>query len=90
MRAIKVKANQTLMDIALQEYGSVEGVYELVRLNHLRGITDSVYEGDEVKAGAALRRTVQQYLTPFPLRTGKDASAEGIGFYALETDFIIR
>jgi len=40
MQTIKVKSGQTLFDIALQCYGSVEGVYQLISDNNLTSLTD--------------------------------------------------
>ena len=48
-------SGQSLMDIAVQEYGAVSQVFELVRANGLRGITDNVWAGDELVIPAADR-----------------------------------
>lgn len=47
MSKVKVISNQNLLDIALQEYGSVEGVINLVVANN-RSITDDLFAGDEL------------------------------------------
>jgi len=47
MKKIKVLNNQSLFDIAVQEYGTVEAVFELAMANGL-GITDELNAGQEL------------------------------------------
>lgn len=44
---VTVLQNQTLIDIALQVYGSVEGVYTLAVENGIN-VTDDIAEGDQL------------------------------------------
>ena len=47
MKKIKVLNNQSLFDIAIQEYGTVEAVFDLAMANGL-GITDELNAGQEL------------------------------------------
>ena len=47
MRTVTVLNNQSLWDIAIQEYGTVEAVFELARANGI-GVTDLLTAGQEL------------------------------------------
>lgn len=49
-KTIEVKAGQSLVDIAIQEYGNVEGVFKFLVHNKgvLSGITDELLAGDKL------------------------------------------
>lgn len=47
MRRIKVKDNQTLFDISIQEYGTIRNVIALAKLNNL-SITDGLIINQEL------------------------------------------
>ena len=49
MAKIVVQPGQSLLDVAVKYYGSVEGVFDIVRRNKLNGITDNIYAGDELE-----------------------------------------
>lgn len=87
MRTILIKKDQTLMDIALQEYGSLESMDELVRLNGLRGYTDNIYQGDELVVGDPLQVRVVSFLADYALQTARDVRPQGIGYWAVGRDF---
>jgi len=38
MRQIKIQANQTIFDIAVQEHGNVEGTFEILKDNEMSDI----------------------------------------------------
>ena len=42
-----VQAGQTLLDIAVQEYGTIEAAFMLARTNDM-GITDTLQAGQEI------------------------------------------
>ena len=42
MPKIVVQPGQSLLDIAVQHYGSLEGVYDLVRRNRLNGLVGNL------------------------------------------------
>ena len=91
MRIIKVKKDQSLFDIALQEYGHIEGVYFLVEDNSsLIGITDTLHGGDELSIRETkINRPMKDFLTPYELATAKDATGEGIGYWTIGKDFSV-
>ena len=47
MRTVKVLNNQSIWDIAIQEYGTVEAVFELAMANDM-GVTDLLTAGQEL------------------------------------------
>ncbi len=89
MRTIKVKKDQGLADIALQEYGHVEGVFLLVEDNTgLIGITDNIYKGDELLIRAeSINSPMQNFLADYDIATVKGARGEGIGYWNINQDF---
>lgn len=80
-----------MMDIALQEYGSVDGVFALVEDNpYLLGPTDTLYEGDvlQIRTDKIHPQRVD-YLRPTTIATAKGARGEGIGYWTIGRDFIV-
>lgn len=92
MRDITVKPNQSLFDIAIQEYGNIEGVFHLVEDNEsLTGITDNVFAGEVLKVrDNAINKRMVEFLRPHEIATVKDARGEGIGYMRVGIDFIVR
>ena len=70
MRTVIVLNNQSLWDIALQEYGTVEAVFELARANDM-GVTDLLTAGQELVL-PALEETHGRVSLPKP---------EVVGYY---------
>lgn len=93
---IRIEEGQVLLDIAMQEMGDVERLFELAELNGL-SITERVEPGTMLSVGEPDidRRLVCDVLR---LPSNKPASdegteeflGEGIEFWALEYDFIIQ
>lgn len=92
MQTIKVKHNQSLADIAIQEYGKIEGLFLLVEDNpNLNGVTDNVFLGDELLIrDNAINAQMKEYLSPHDIATVKGARGEGIGYMRIGTDFIVN
>ena len=92
MRSIKVKIDQSLADVAIQEYGDIGGLIYLVQDNaNLLGITDNIYPGDELFIrNEIINRPMVDYLRPFDIATVKSCRGEGIGYWAIERDFIVQ
>lgn len=63
MNKIEVKNNQTLFDIALQETGAIESVFDLLVLNNLVAITQDVEQGTELIAPNMVNKTIKNQLT---------------------------
>ena len=85
MAKIIVQPGQSLFDIAVKYYGSVEGVFDILRRNKLKGITDNVYAGDELElADRALNTRVARFLEPYEVATMEERlRADGIGWMQL-------
>ena len=84
------KTGQTLFDIALQEYGTLEAANTIAAANNI-ALTDSI-EGidlllpdfDADSAAATVKRRIESY----SISTDIDAQIEGIGFWAIQQNFI--
>lgn len=50
IKEISVSEGQNLWDVALQEYGSVEGVFEILNLNNdLTGLNDRLNQNQKIR-----------------------------------------
>lgn len=67
--------NQTIFDLALQEYGSVEGVITIIQENGLESVNDNIESGDEfvVLLNSAINKDV---LSEYAKRKIKPATAD--------------
>lgn len=92
MRSITVKINQSLFDIALEQYGSIEGVYWLVEDNELlTGITDNVFPTDTLLIrDEVINNKAQKYLSDYDITTVEDARGSGIGYMRIGIDFKVE
>jgi hypothetical protein len=97
MGKIITKQGQSLFDIALQAYGSIEGVFGLLADNptKLTAITDFPTPGTELKVtGAALNKfVVAEYsdynIVPATAALASEIAGTGIGYWAIGDDFIV-
>ena len=93
---MKVLQGQSIFDIAVQELGSAEGAFALAIANG-QSVTDALHEGQEMELTAVVNKPIATYyanksLTPATSLTEtqqNEALAEGIDFWAVETEFII-
>lgn len=93
MRNIEVKYGQSLFDIALQYYGSIEAVFWIVEDNNLNGIVDNVYEGDTLQIrDTVMNKQIVTELSKVAVATIYNESdrASGIGYMQVERDFDIK
>ncbi len=99
METIRPQQNQNILDIALQEYGSIETVFDVLEDNERFDITDdiSVYEDLEVGREAFKRDIVAYYLAN-NVKPATDSTREeellftgfsGVNFMIIEDDFLI-
>lgn len=96
MGTVIVKDRQTLLDIALQTSGSMEAVVDLALANGL-SITDELSDGRvletvEVIDAAVVERYEINGIFPATEASDEERSAmawEGIGFMAIENDFVV-
>ncbi|MDR3287049.1 MAG: LysM domain-containing protein [Prevotellaceae bacterium] len=92
-----VKNRQTLLDIAVQEMGSAEAVFELAAANNL-SITDEPENGQILQIPQSTGEYVpRQIVNYYNVNKIKPATAientiiipEGIEFWAIEYDFTV-
>lgn len=91
--------NQTLLDIAVQECGTVEAAFEIAERNGL-ALTDELNTGQKLDIVMTTTReeSVVQELAADRIKPATAPSAEetelvpygGIGFMGIEIDFVIR
>ena len=102
MERIKPQEQQNMFDIALQGYGSIEGVIDLMQDNKLTtlGGTISVYDTYDITK-QPLNRNIKNFyeernvkpatgVTQANLEIYKELTLEGIGVMIIEDDFIVR
>lgn len=96
---VPIQAGQTLLDIALQEGGGLQAVFEIAALNGL-SITDIVPAGQDVLVSdlpfsSMVRKQYREggwfpaSATTIPGRQVIEPTLEGIGNWAIENDFIV-
>ena len=90
---ITVQSRQTLLDIALRECGSAEGVFALAQRNGL-SITDTLEPGQilEIAAEDIADRQVAGHYKANGIMVATELTRslqEGIEFWAIEYDFIV-
>jgi hypothetical protein len=97
MGKIIIKSGQSLFDIALQAYGTIEGVFSLLADNpgKLTTLTDELTPGTElVVNGAVLNKYVADEYTNRGIipATGlrHEVYGDGIGWWIIENDFIVQ
>lgn len=103
MEIIKPQENQSVFDMALQEYGSLEGLFDLLDDNAKIQVDGalSVYEDLKIEQ-APVRREIKEFyrsrtLLPatgatqaqFDLLEEPPMKPEGIGYMEVENDFIV-
>lgn len=92
MKEYIVKPGQSLFDIAVIVYGSVEGLTWLIHDNGLQGPTDRIESGQKLKIRSqASNARARAYLEVYPViaTISEQEKAEGIGFWRVE-DYIIQ
>ena len=81
MAEIIVKQGQSLYDIAVQYYGHVDGIQDLVTRNGLNGPLDNVYPGDSLQIGAPINERIVAFLAPHVVATlAPHERLDGIGW----------
>ena len=83
-----VKHKQSLLDIALERYGTVTGIFNLIEDNALNGPTDNVYPQEtlRINSKAYANTRIVQYLAPYTIATiQENTRASGIGWFVIES-----
>lgn len=92
-----VEPGQTTFDVVLQQYGSMEGLFDFVSANGLSAITQEVSAGTIVRAGDAVDKNMKSIikgLNIVPATGMNEAQAanltpEGIGAWRIAIEFIV-
>ena len=92
MRIIKVRKNQSVFDIALQEYGNIGGAFFIVEDNNLGGVTDNLHEGKmlKIKEIQGKDKRIRDFLSTEKITTVKGVEGTGIGYWEINRNFIIQ
>jgi hypothetical protein len=90
-----VQSGQTLFDIALQEYGSIAGVFQLADDNGIDNITDELAVGSVliVSDEFIVNKNIVDFYKNNRITSATALSnnqLQGIGFWAIGVDFIIN
>lgn len=92
MKDYIVKPGQSLFDIAVIVYGSVEGLSWLIQDNNLQGPTDRIESGQKLKIRSqASNARARAYLEVYPViaTISEQEKTEGIGYWRVE-DYLIQ
>lgn len=97
MKAVKILAGQTMVDIAIQELGDLERVFEIA-VDNDTSISDELLPGSFLNVGdyvADKRYLVKVFEKPtkiasFDFAGDVNARLEGIDYWTLELDFIVQ
>jgi hypothetical protein len=100
MRKVKVLPGQTLLDVVLQEKGSLQGLNDILKANNLNA-GDEVVPGTEITiTGEPSDREAYRYITRNNIKPAtsidefesKDVQPTlgGIGYWIIEQDFIVK
>ena len=87
--------NQTLLDIAVQECGTVEAAFEIAERNGL-ALTDELNTGQKLDIVMTTTReesVVQDRINPATAPSAEETEMVpygGIGFMGIEIDFVVR
>ena len=88
----KVLKGQSLLDIAIQETGSIENIFEIAYHNGL-SITDELAVGYEVDIPADIDKSMKtvNYFSNLELKPASEPEPKkgGIGYMAVRIDFIV-
>ena len=99
METIRPQQNQNILDIALQEYGSIETVFDVLEDNEQYDITGEISVYEDLKVGReAFKRDIVAYYMANNVKPATDitrreelqfAALSGVNFMTIEDDFII-
>lgn len=99
MGTTKPQENQNIFDISLQEYGSIEKVFDLLEDNNLFNLTEDISVYKDLKTGReTFKKDIVEYYNSRNLKPATAISDEeqylldnysGIDYMIIENDFII-
>lgn len=95
--SISIKADQTLIDIAIQEGGSVEALFDVAGRNGLSITDDLLAGGVYLKPALVVNESVVQKMSGIYPASGQKISEtdlpinpEGIDYWVIENNFIVN
>jgi len=94
MRSVTVRDNQSLFDIAVQEFGGVDAAFDLARLNEM-GFTDDLKSGQILNTTLAIiDAEIVAYFSSRNLKpamgtSGVKAKPEGVDYWYIQGDFVV-
>lgn len=91
-----VQPGQTIFDLAIQEYGDLSGLVELASDNN-KSLTADIVAGENLKVGQTKNKLITDFYKGRSIKpaTGTTESEieqlkpEGIGYWAIEHDFVV-
>lgn len=98
METIKPQENQNIFDLSLQEYGSIEKVFDILEDNDKFNITEDISVYNDLKIGReAFKKDIVEYYNSRNLKPATALTEEeeflldfsGIDYMIIEDDFII-
>ena len=99
MGTIRAQQNQNIFDLSLQEYGSIENVFDILEDNDLYNITGDVSVYEDLKVGReAFKKDIVEYYNSRNLKPATSIADDeeflltnfsGIDYMIIEDDFII-
>ncbi|UPZ17763.1 hypothetical protein [Flavobacterium humidisoli] len=99
METIRPQQNQNILDISLQEYGSIETVFDLLEDNDQFNLTEDISVYEDLKVGReAFKKDIVEYYNSRNLKPATELTEEeqflldnfsGIDYMIIEDDFII-
>ena len=100
MKKVEALPGQTLLDIVIQELGSLEGMFDVLRANNLKP-GDDISAGDKIIIDSEpVDRQRYKYIVRNNIKPATalgivdeqtpDPGLGGIGYWIIETDFVIQ
>ncbi len=80
---------QNILDICIQETGTIETLFEFAKQNDNMSITDEIEAGAEFKVPVREKAVSSFFEVKRPATGGKLILADGINFMGIEYDFIV-
>lgn len=87
---VTVEQGQCVKDLALQYYGTVEGMMDIARLNNI-SMTENILPGQTLKVDKQDNDVVRYLESGKHIPANNDSSLfEGINYWEIEEDFIVQ
>ena len=93
IKTVEVLPGQNLSKIALQELGSVEGIFKILELNGGGSLTDNNLNNLQIDTESVIKREVVAVFVNYGIKPGvlkRTLVEKGIGYWTIGVDFIIN